>query len=388
MSAVRNLANDSLEAATKRGPSVLVGEHDTHIVAVLRDLLQARGYTVMTAANGDEALRVMYEYRPYLLILDADLPDRDGYDVCQALKADKSLGFVPVLLMVDDDKYLPDDDTPDATIFKPIDGDELLAWLRFLLRMKRQLDDLIRENQALTRAAHAIDALKSDIISNVSHELSTPLVQVKAAVSLLAEDATQNGSREQTSMASMAQQAVARLEAAVDNIRQLAQTHNIKLGPVVVTEAVDLAIRHLERSWASRSARVRVTKQIDPNLPLVLGDKRAMARLLQLLLDNALKFSQDETPVYVLAWVADNDRIGIAVQDQGIGIAEEEHQRIFEAFYQVDGSSTRRYGGTGNGLALALLLANGMQTGIRLQSEPGKGSVFSFELPVANFDDF
>jgi signal transduction histidine kinase len=333
----------------------------------------------------------VYEYHPYLLILDADLPGKDGYEVCQTLKADKSLGFVPVLLMVDESKYVYDEDIdcgPDATIYKPIDGDELLAWLRFLLRMKRQLDNLIRENQALATASQAIELLKSDIINNVSHELSTPLVQVKAAVALLAEDATQNSSREQTSMANMAQQAVARLEGAVDNIRQLAQTHNIKLGPVIVTEAADLAIRHLERSWASRSARVRVEKQIESDLPLVLGDKRAMARLLQLLLDNALKFSADETPVYVLAWQIDAKHVRIAVQDQGIGIAETEHQRIFQAFYQIDGSSTRRYGGTGNGLALALLLANGMQTEIRLQSEPGKGSIFSFELPVANLDDF
>jgi signal transduction histidine kinase len=368
----------------------LIGGGDNRALNSLRAHLQARGYTVVAASSGDKVISLVYEHHPYLLILDSDLPDKDSYVVCQTLKADKSLGFVPVLLMVDESKYVHDDDMdfgPDATIFKPIDGDELLAWLRFLLRMKRQLDNLIRENQALSAASQAIEVLKSDIINNVSHELSTPLVQVKAAVALLAEDSTQNGTREQSSMANMAQQAVARLEGAVDNIRQLAQTHNIKLGAVIVNEAVDLAIRHLERSWASRSARVRVEKRIDANLPLVLGDKRAMARLLQLLLDNALKFSADDTPVYVLAWQIDEKRVGIAVQDQGIGIEAAEHQRIFQAFYQVDGSSTRRYGGTGNGLALALLLANGMHTEIHLQSEPGKGSIFSFELPVANLDD-
>jgi signal transduction histidine kinase len=113
-----------------------------------------------------------------------------------------------------------------------------------------------------------------------------------------------------------------------------------------------------------------------------------MARLLQLLLDNALKFSPDDSPVYILSWMTEDDQVWIGVQDFGIGIAQEQHARIFEAFYQVDGSSTRRYGGTGAGLALALLLAQGMKTSIRVESEKDKGSIFSFSLPVTTLDDF
>ena len=76
------------------------------------------------------------------------------------------------------------------------------------------------------------------------------------------------------------------------------------------------------------------------------------------------------------------------MQDFGIGIPDEEREFIFEAFYQVDGSSTRRYGGTGTGLALAMLLANGMNTTIDLDSKPGEGSTFSFILPEADLDDY
>jgi signal transduction histidine kinase len=232
-----------------------------------------------------------------------------------------------------------------------------------------------------------IDLLKSEIITTVSHELSTPLVQVKAAVSLLVEDFAQHGSAEQGRIGAMATQAVARLESVIDNIKQLAQTHHIRLNPVTIGDAVDLAVRQLDRSWASRGARERIEKRLDADLPLVWADKRALARLLQLLMDNALKFSPPDSPVRVLAWPESATLVWIGVQDFGIGIPKTEHDQIFEAFYLVDGSSTRRYGGTGTGLALALLLANGMNTTIELDSEPGEGSTFSFTLRAVDLEN-
>jgi signal transduction histidine kinase len=249
--------------------------------------------------------------------------------------------------------------------------------------MKRQFDHPHRRRAIETQELHL---LKSDIITAVSHELRTPMVQVKAAVSLLSEDIKDNGTPDQLRIARMATQAAARLESEIENIRQLAQSHQIRFEPVVVDEAADLAVRHLARSWTSREYSGRVEKHIEAGLPLAWADKRALGRLLQLLLDNALKFSPPDEPVYVLAEPYDPTNIWIGVQDFGIGIAEEEHDNIFAAFYQVDGSSTRRYGGTGTGLALALLLASGMNTTIHLDSTPGEGSTFSFVLPVAEAD--
>ncbi len=78
----------------------------------------------------------------------------------------------------------------------------------------------------------------------------------------------------------------------------------------------------------------------------------------------------------------------VGVRDTGIGIAPEEQERIFDAFYKVDASATRRYGGSGTGLALATLLASGMNIEIELVSEPGVGSMFSFELPVVHPNEY
>jgi signal transduction histidine kinase len=369
---------------------ILIASSDRNIHEPLQERLND-AYAVSVVHTAPQATDGLAHDKPHLLILDSDLEGTNGCELCQQIKNNEKLGFIPIILLLPPDTK---DDDPchdcgaDMTLVKPIETYEILSWVRFLLRIKRQIDRLMHENQELAQASRGLELLKSDIISNVSHELSTPLVQVKAAVALLEEDTTQHGTREQKSMAAMATQAVARLESALENIRQLAQTHQIKLAPMSVSESADLAIRMIERSWASRGGRERIHKQMSPNLPLVLGDKRAMARLLQLLLDNALKFSPDDSPVYILSWMTEDDQVWIGVQDFGIGIAQEQHARIFEAFYQVDGSSTRRYGGTGAGLALALLLAQGMKTSIRVESEKDKGSIFSFSLPVTTLDDF
>jgi signal transduction histidine kinase len=368
--------------------TLLIADSDSRTITSLRRRLKAGGYTVLTTDTSQRAIHLLDAKHPQLLLLGDQLNDTEGLWLCQQVKADASLGFLPVIHMTVETNGTWEDDSdlgPDATLYKPIDTDELTSWLRRLLRIKRQV-----EHPRRRRAMHTqeVSLLKTDIISNVAHEFGTPLVQIKAALSLLNEDITQHGSAEQKKLSLMATQAVARLEGAIENIRQLAQSHHIRLSPVTVEEAVDLAIRHLERSWTSRGAHARIEKQLESDLPPIWGDKRALGRLLQLLVDNALKFSPDDTPVCVEACRLPDNQIWIGVQDFGIGIPDEEREFIFEAFYQVDGSTTRRYGGTGTGLALAMLLANGMNTTIDLDSKPGEGSTFSFILPEANMDDY
>jgi signal transduction histidine kinase len=386
----QRLATDPVSPAPAV-PSItlLVADADNRTVRAIQRRLQAGGYGVVAANSGEQVFRALHEKNPSAVILGDTLRDTDGKTICRRIKIDSTAIYVPVILIADHDQdgdwnedFSPS--APDATLCKPVDGGELLEWLHLLLGFKRQFDYRMKK---LVTQVQTAELVKSDIINNVSHEIATPLLQVKSAVSLLADDIARKGSREQARVASMATQAVGRLEDVVNNIRQLARAHNIELGPVVFDEAVDLAIRHVERSWTWRGARGRIRKRVDEDLPLVVGDKRALGHLLQLLLDNALKFSPANAPVYIIASRLSEDSVWVGVQDFGIGIPEDEHDRVFEVFYQVNSSSTRPQGGTGTGLALAMLLAQGMGSTIHLDSTPGEGSTFSFTLPVTSLDD-
>jgi signal transduction histidine kinase len=235
--------------------------------------------------------------------------------------------------------------------------------------------DYKRRQSARSRSADEIELLKNTIVRNVTHELNTPLLQVKSAVALIAEDVQNN------TLVDYALRATARLESVVKNITQLAASLGEgRMSALIVRECIDSALRDLRRTWESKDQLTRVHVEIEDNLPLAFGDRLGITTVLQHLIDNALKFSQGTVEVSASL---QTDRILIAVRDYGIGIAADHLDDIFESFYQVDASSRRTYGGTGVGLANVRLILDRHGVEIKVESIENRGSTFSFILPVA-----
>jgi len=244
----------------------------------------------------------------------------------------------------------------------------------FHKQSQRRIDELEHQLNKEIRHSNQIEILKEAIVRNVSHELKTPLLHVKSAVSLMSEDMGKDNT-----LIRYAANATARLEALVTNITMFGSSFDLNLGPVIVRDAVEYAHRNLYRIWESKDQAKRIKLFVDNDLPPVTADRQGLSTILQLLLDNALKFSTGEIEVHAHLI---NDEIEISVKDYGIGIAPDDIQTIFDSFYQIDHSSTRRYGGTGVGLALVKLLIENHRSEIIVESEPEKGSTFSFCLPT------
>jgi signal transduction histidine kinase len=130
----------------------------------------------------------------------------------------------------------------------------------------------------------------------------------------------------------------------------------------------------------AEEANIELRKEIPEDLPRVLGDWSRISEVFDNLLDNAIKFSPDGGAVTVRV-KEEKDWLRAEVADVGIGIPDEKLSRIFDRFYQADGSSRRRFGGAGLGLAIVkrIIEANGGEVGV--MSEIGKGSVFYFVIP-------
>lgn len=243
---------------------------------------------------------------------------------------------------------------------------------KILERVQQLESDLVGEK----RHSDEIEILKNAIVRNVSHELKTPLLHVKSAVSLMAEDAGPDNK-----LIRYAENATARLETLVTNITMFGSSLDFNLGPVILRDSVEYARRNLGRIWEQRSETKRIVLHIDEDLPPVVADKQGLSTILQLLMDNALKFSSDEIEVHAHRV---RNQIEVSVKDYGIGIAPADMKSIFDSFYQIDSSSTRRYGGAGVGLALVNLLLEHHDSKIKVESKVNKGSTFSFKLKIAN----
>lgn len=243
------------------------------------------------------------------------------------------------------------------------------------MQLKQKVEQLERDIDRQRRLTEEIDILKNAIVRNVSHELKTPLLQVKSAVSLIREDMPNS------TLVQYAENATARLESHVKNITMLGSALDYNIGPIILRDAADYAKRNIGRVWQYKGEVSRIQFEIAQDLPPVMADKQGLSTVLQLLFDNALKFSEKDVH---LIGRQEGDQVYVAVEDQGIGIDESHLGSIFDTFYQIDSSSTRRYGGTGVGLAIVRLILDHHGTDIKVSSVPDKGSSFAFVLPIAD----
>ncbi len=258
-----------------------------------------------------------------------------------------------------------------------------------LQEANRNLERRVAERTAELRRAlerlTELNQIKANLISNVSHELRTPLAHVKGYVELLAEGQLGPVSDEQKKALGIMQRASERLERLIEDLIDFSTASRegltLKLRPVKLQ---DLATEVLERSREkAERAGVQLDSKISSDLPELVVDPEKLVWVLFQLIDNGIKFTPGGGRVTLEA-TPDGQVVNIGVRDTGIGIAPDRVEEIFEPFHQLDGSPTRRYGGTGLGLSLVKLILTAHGTQVRVDSEEGKGTSMTFSLPTSD----
>lgn len=395
-------AANTVENNLEHQPRLLVVDDESMNSKALQLYLERQGYSVHIAYSGKQALKEIDTFKPDLLIVDLNMPDISGLELTLQVRQNPQLNYLPVIIITAQDEERKRLQSmvsgADDYLAKPVAERELLVRVQALLRTKAHLDRLIIEKRILlqdleqqnsqlervVRRANEVDILKRNILNTVSHEMGTPMLQIKSAVHLLVEDIRRNDP--DSTPARLATEAVTRMEGIIQNLTDLARSENLKRQGFILNEAIDLAVRSIERSWIAREQVSRIKREIPDGLPTVAGDRRGVARVLQLLIENALKFDPSGQPVVIKAAAMHDDTVKISVCDEGIGIPAKEIKRIFEPFYQIDSSTTRPFPGMGVGLALAKLLCDQMDTSITVESRPKKGSIFSFPLSTKDIE--
>jgi two-component system sensor histidine kinase SenX3 len=224
-----------------------------------------------------------------------------------------------------------------------------------------------------------VDAIRRDFIANISHELKTPI----GALSLLSEAISQakDDPAAMERFASRIKSEAKRLEDLVREIINLSRLQGedplTDPHPIEMGEVVDQAIAQAETNAESRQIHVERSDQIEA---WVLGDREQLIMAVHNLVENAINYSPEGTRVSVELKVM-SGLVEVDVVDQGIGIKEEDLERIFERFYRVDPARSRETGGTGLGLSIVKHVALNHGGEVKVWSKVGVGSTFALRLP-------
>lgn len=242
--------------------------------------------------------------------------------------------------------------------------------------------EMIKANQLKLDALQRADSIKEEFIANVSHELRTPLTGIIGLAEIMLDDrgsSLRSSDRETLQLMKVSAQ---RLSTLVNDVIDFA---TIKKGHLELQKK-DVDLKEVCRIVARMTRPLVGDKPIDlreeypPEKVIVEADEDRLQQVLFNLVSNAIKFTRVGV-VTIRLEVVDIDA-RVIVQDTGIGISDAEQRKIFNRFYQVDSADSRQSGGTGLGLAISQKLLELHDAEIILRSEPGKGSVFYFDLPL------
>jgi len=228
-----------------------------------------------------------------------------------------------------------------------------------------------------------LERIRSDFVANASHELRTPLTSIRGFVEALEDGAIEEPATAHRFLGKIRTHAD-RMAVLVEDLLELSRLEAGERVPdLEETLPVDVA-EEVVASFAGAATRKDIRLRFtDRGAPLVRTDSERLRRLLENLVDNAVKYTPEGGEIEVAASPAPEGGARIDVLDNGPGIAAEHLPRIFERFYRVDKARSRELGGTGLGLSIVKHLAEGMGASVSVESEPGKGARFIVTLPAA-----
>jgi signal transduction histidine kinase len=240
-----------------------------------------------------------------------------------------------------------------------------------------------QELQSALNKLAELNQLKSNFISNVSHELRTPLTHIRGYLDLMNEGSLGDLSNEQVTALDVMLRSEARLEELIEKMIQFSLEASgqftLDIKPTNFKDVIDIALKQARIKAANKPVNLIIDLGNVP-CPSLMDDEKIQWVVMELV-DNAIKFTPASGKVNV-GLVIETDFSQFYVTDTGIGISPERLAEIFEPYHQLDGSSTRRYGGIGLGLALVKKIIEAHGSKVDVTSEVGIGTRIQFKLPI------
>ncbi len=369
---------------------VLIVDDNPKALIIAKARLIKEGLDVVCAGGGKQCLEIVRKERLDLILLDIDMPDISGFEVCSILKKDEILCMVPVIFLTaadDNGNRIKGLDLGAVDyVTKPFDSFELRARVRAALRTKNLQDQLKNFNQKLekkvderTSRIQQLLNQKDAFVNQLSHDLKTPLTPLVALLPMLAKRLEDSESKR---MLNLAIDNVSYMRNLTDTTLQLARLNSsvsqLKREKIDIAYELQTTINSLTSLFNERSVS-HVNRVASPLI--IENEVLLIKELLRNLMSNAIKYTNRGGAVTIKGF-SKNDHIHISITDTGIGMTKKQILHAFEEFYKADDSRHDR-SSTGLGLTICHKIIEKSGGTIRIDSPGlGRGTTVSFTLPT------
>ncbi len=357
--------------------AILIVDDNAADRALLRTILRRAGYTVYEVARGREAVQKVREIRPHVVILDVNLPDMNGLEICRAIRADDKISSVPVLMLTvrhdDSDVVAGLQAGADDYVAKDSASEIMLGRVRRLIEF-RQMSSLAMLNEQLVQVGR--------LLAGIVHEIRSPLSVIRGCAELLRLSIPPDDDNAQWVNAILRNSHVLQLR--LDHLMSTVRNSSSNLRCVDLSSLLSEASSLFQKGMPPSERTIEVVTANDPEAPQAWGDAGRLIQVLLSLLSNARQSILSTTGHGRIALrsgrAQDRERRWaiVEVEDDGPGIPEEYLDRIFEPFF------TTREDGTGFGLYFASEILKEQGGRLTARNNSVAGATFTLWLPEHN----
>lgn len=382
----------------RQKPLILIVDDNSVSIRMLVHVLKKKDYDIAISRNGCQAINMLEDIHPDLILLDIMMPDLDGFKVCRTLKDNPRTREIPVIFLT------AKEETEDLVqafelgavdyVTKPFNGLELLARVQTHLDLKFardtqrelliQLEENLKEIKEKNEKLEELNKIKNEFLGMAAHDLRNPLgvIQVTSEYLLLL-DLNNNMSEEQIDLLREINTSSEYMRDMLNELLDITAIESGQLKLEIKVEDYIKFLKHIIKLNKPLADRKEISLKLNVKdiIPPISFDRNKITQVLNNLITNAIKFSWPDTEISIEVRKED-DFIVTGIIDQGQGIPFDEISNIFKPFQKTSVKATAGERSTGLGLAITKKIVEGHGGKISVESTVGKGTKFYFTLPA------
>ncbi|MBP6740106.1 MAG: hybrid sensor histidine kinase/response regulator [Leptospiraceae bacterium] len=363
---------------SKKKPLILIVDDTTKNIQVLGNMLYSKGYNISVATSGKEALESVKAKTPDLILLDIQMPEMDGFEVCKNLKSNPSTKEIPVIFLTavtDPEKIVHGFELGAVDyITKPLNPAELFMRVATHIEIKESRTKL-----------EELNATKDKFFKIIAHDLRNPFAGIMGLSEIMENELKDNGKLNESTFLQYSQLIFNSAKSALSLIENLAQWAKSQTGEIVVSPRNlpfnNLLLNTLPIVTSNAFNKNIILEKNISDQDIVFADEALSNMIIRNLLTNAIKFTHPGGKI-IVSTKMEGDFLEISISDTGIGISPKNLSKIFRIDSKFSSLGTNKEKGTGLGLILCQEFVEKQGGTIRVESELGKGSKFTFTLPL------